>query len=54
MKWKHLMAILVCALCLAQMAVAAADDVPPVVITGLDAYRTNGLKGAYEIWSKGT
>jgi len=33
---------------------AAANDVPPVVIAGLDTYRTNGLQSAYEIWSKGT
>jgi len=25
-----------------------------VVVAGLNAYRTNGLKAAYEIWSKGT
>ncbi len=48
------MVILLCALSLAQMARAAADEPPPVVIAGLDAYRTNGLKGAYEIWSKGS
>ena len=29
------------------------NDVPPVVIAGLDAYRAKGLKPAYAIWSNG-
>lgn len=49
---KNIVMILLCAFFLAQAR--AADDVPPVVISGLNVYRTNSLQAAYEIWSKGT
>jgi len=39
--------ILLCAFFLLLTATAA-NDAPPVVISGLDTYRTNGLKAAYE------
>lgn len=50
---KKVFVILFCAFFLALTAMAA-NDAPPVVISGLDTYRTNDLKAAYEIWSKGT
>jgi hypothetical protein len=50
---KHILLILLCSACLVQ-TMQAANDVPPVVQAGLDAYRTNGLQSAYGIWSKGT
>lgn len=50
---KKVFALLLCAFFLT-LTTKAAGDAPPVVIPGLDTYRTNGLKAAYEIWSKGT
>lgn len=51
---KRVFMILLCAFFLAQTTAKAADDVPSVVISGLNTYRTNSLKAAYEIWSRGT
>ena len=50
---KRIRMILLCTISLVQAA-KAADEVPPVAVAGLNAYRTNGLKAAYEICSKGS
>lgn len=35
-------------------ATSHADDAPKIVINGMEAYKTNGFGGAFDIWLKGS
>lgn len=54
---KYLLLFLLCTSCSVKVPSSVpspTNDVPSVVIAGLDAYRTKGLKPAYAIWGNGT
>ena len=45
--------LVVIALCFVSMT-AYADEIPKIVTSGLEAYKTTGFDGAFNIWLKGS